>query len=132
MTAREGLQEVFVHEQWHEEGKPMLADPAIVVRNEHRWNTNDVLCVPFFHARAFGARRARAWGIGRRGIRAFATLGLPPIHIARSLQRVLSRRRGVLRTIGALPWIGVFGLSWAAGECLGYMAGPGDSLRRWR
>jgi hypothetical protein len=132
MTRADGLQEVFVHQAWHEQGKPMRADAGIVVRNEHRWSPTDVSSVPFHHGRAFGGRRASAWSTTRRVAFAAAAAALPLLHVARISQRVLSSRRADLPLVRALPWVGVFGVSWAAGECLGYLAGPGNSLEKWR
>lgn len=132
ITEHDGLQEAFVHRRWHEDGKSMLADPQIVVRNEHRWRVADVVATPFFHGRAFGGQRARHWGAGRRFFFAWGAVLLPFVHVVRIAQRVLGRRREQRALMRAVPWIGVFGVLWAAGECVGYVAGPGDSLRRWR
>jgi len=132
MTEREGLQETFVHEAWQRQRKPMLADPRIVVRDEHTWRIADVSRVPFHHARAFAGRRAQRWGLEQKLAFAVATAALPLVHVARVLLRVLTRRRAILPLAGALPWVALFGLCWAAGECVGYACGPGDSLRRWR
>jgi hypothetical protein len=63
---------------------------------------------------------------------AAAGLVLPLLHVGRIVRRVVERRRAGLPLVRALPWVGIFGVSWAAGECLGYAIGPGDSLRRWQ
>ena len=131
ITAEQGLQETFVHQKWHGEGKSLLAEPAAIVRNEHRWGVRDVVAVPFHHGRAFGGQRAQHWGAARRAAFALASAGLPLMHVARIVQRV-RRRGGTVPVMRALPWLGVFGLSWAAGECVGYAAGAGASLEQWR
>ena len=132
ITEQEGLQETFVHRAWHETGKPMFADPRIVVRNEHRWTVADVSSVPFHHGRAFGGRRAHTWGLEQKMLFALSTAALPLVQVARILLRVARRRRAIVPLVRALPWIGLFNVSWAAGECVGYAMGAGDSLRRWR
>lgn len=128
----DGLQETFVHARLREAGLPMKADPRLVVRNEHAWTPADLTAVPFHHARAFGGQRGRPWPAWRRLAAAAACAGLPVLHVGRILIRVVSRRRHIWQLVRALPWIAVFGASWAAGECLGYARGPGTSLERWR
>lgn len=128
----EGLQETFVHARLRDAGLSMKADPRLVVRNEHSWTTSDLTTVPFHHARAFGGQRGRGWPAWRRLAAAGACAGLPALHVGRILIRVVSRRRHVWQLARAVPWIAVFGASWAAGECLGYARGPGTSLERWR
>ena len=132
ITADNGLQEAFVHERWHVDGKSLLAEPAAVVRNEHRWGIRDVTCVPFHHGRAFGGQRAQNWSVPRRAVFAVASAALPVLHVIRIVQRVRNRGTGGVPVLRALPWLGVFGVSWAAGECLGYAAGAGASLKEWR
>lgn len=132
VTEKVGLQEALVHEHWHALGKPMFAEPRAIARNEHRWGFRDLTSMPFFHGRAYGGQRAQHWGAGRRGIFAVGTVLLPFLHIARIVRRVRSRRRRTVPTVRALPWLAVFGFSWAFGECIGYVMGPGDSLQRWR
>jgi hypothetical protein len=132
MTAADGLQETFVHNQWRTEGKPLRADVRVVVRNEHRWGTRDLVAVPFLHARAFGGRRARGWSIQRRVMFAGGSAALPILHVWRVLDRVRRRHRRSVPILRAWPWVALYGVSWAAGECLGYLAGAGDSSRRWR
>jgi hypothetical protein len=57
---------------------------------------------------------------------------LPALAILRIGRIVLDRGRHAGRAIQALPWIVILSLCWAIGEALGYLAGPGDSLDRWR
>ena len=130
MTAESGLQETFVHEKWHADGKLMLAEPDAVVRNEHRWHVRDVIAVPFHHGRAFGGQRSHDWNAIRRAVFALGSVALPALHVARIVGR--GRRHPRVPVMRALPWLCVFGMSWAVGECLGYAAGPGSSLERWQ
>jgi hypothetical protein len=65
---------------------------------------------------------------------AYATgsLVLPPVLLLRILSRVGARpaHRGTL--LKSLPLIATFVVSWAAGEMVGYLVGPGDALSRVR
>lgn len=127
-----GLQEAFVHAALGRSGRPMKSDPRIVVRNEHSWAMADVSAVPFQHGRAFGGQRARGWPLSRRLAFSAAAVGLPVLQVGRILTRVLRRRPGAWWLLRALPWVVLFTLCWAAGECVGYARGAGASLERWR
>jgi hypothetical protein len=59
-------------------------------------------------------------------------LGLPVLKVARIMSDAISRRRLLGRLALALPWIGVFVVSWSAGEVAGCLWGPGNSPSRWR
>lgn len=130
--AVDGLQEAFVHDAWYRAGRTMKADPSIRVRNVHRWTAEAVSGVPFHHGRAFAGQRAAGWSVGKRLLYGCASVILPFLHTGRILERVLTRRRLVRPLWGALPWIVLFGVCWSAGECAGYLLGPGSSLQRWR
>lgn len=127
-----GLQEAFVHQALCESGKSLIVDPRIIVHNEHTWSLADVSRMPFHHGRAFGGQRAADWSPIRRLAFLLAAPVLPLVHVIRIVRRVLGRRRAVFPLVRALPWIAMFGVSWAAGESVGYAAGPGTSLRHWR
>lgn len=132
LSGANGLQETFVHAAFSRSGRPMKADPRIVVRNEHSWAVADVSTVPFQHGRAFGGQRAHGWPLPRRLAFSAAAVGLPVLQVGRILTRVLRRRPGAWWLVRALPWVVLFTLCWAAGECVGYARGAGTSLERWR
>jgi hypothetical protein len=132
LGAADGLQEAFVHAAWSRSGRLMKADPQVVVRNENSWTVAAVSSLPFHHGRAFAGQRGQSWPLPRRLAFAAAAVGLPVLHAGRILIRVVARRRRVGQLARALPWVAVFGLSWSAGECVGYALGPGTSLLRWR
>jgi hypothetical protein len=128
----DGVQEAFIHAAWSRSGRPMKADPQVVVRNENSWTVAAVSSLPFHHGRAFAGQRGQSWPLPRRLAFAAAAVVLPALHGGRILTRVVGRRRRVGKLARALPWVALFGLSWSAGECVGYALGPGTSLQRWR
>jgi hypothetical protein len=132
LGAANGLQEAFVHAAWRQSGRLMKADPQVVVRNENAWTVAAVSSLPFHHGRAFAGQRGQNWTLTRRLAFAAATVALPALHGGRILTRVVGKRRRVGQLARALPWVVLFGLSWSAGECVGYALGPGTSLQRWR
>jgi hypothetical protein len=46
------------------------------------------------------------------------------------VKRVVAKRRHRAELVRSLPLLGVFVVSWALGEMVGYVAGPGDSLAK--
>jgi len=127
----DGLEEVFVHGSWREQGRPMKADPGIVVSNENSWTLAHVSSVPFHHARAFAGKRLAGASLSRRLIYAVSAGALPVVHTGRIIARVARRPRRLLELARAFAWVALFGLSWSAGECVGYACGPGLSRQRW-
>jgi hypothetical protein len=128
----EGFYDVFVHRQWAEEGRPLRANAALVIRQMNTWGWRHVTAVPFHHGRAFGGMRLQhsPWPI--RIAAGILALFLPLLSTARIVRIVLGRRRHLGHLARALPWIGLFTASWSLGESAGYLGGPGDSPARWR
>jgi len=59
-----------------------------------------------------------------------AALALPPVLFFRTVSRVVAKRRHRSELVRSLPLLAVFVVSWALGEMVGYVAGPGDSLAK--
>jgi hypothetical protein len=53
---------------------------------------------------------------------------LPFLMLWRTFQQVVGKKRHMKEFLLSLPLLMVFMLSYAFGECVGYMFGPGDSL----
>ena len=65
-----------------------------------------------------------------RALFAVGSMALPPVLLARIATRVLGKRRHREELLRSLPLIALFVCAWAAGEAMGYAAGPGDALSR--
>ena len=61
---------------------------------------------------------------------AIISLALPPLLFARTVSRVMSKRRNRAELVRSLPLLVLFVSAWAMGEMVGYVAGPGDSLSK--
>jgi hypothetical protein len=48
----------------------------------------------------------------------------------RTVSRIVAKRRHRTELVRSLPLLAVFVVSWALGEMVGYVAGPGDSLAK--
>jgi glycosyltransferase involved in cell wall biosynthesis len=128
----EGFYEVFVHRALRRRGHHLRLDPTLAVRNVHAWAPWEVLISRFHHGRGFAAMRVASRPLGARLPFLGVALLLPFMQTARIMKEVVARRRYVLRAGLALPWIVLLAASWSLGEFVGYLAGPGTSLSRWR
>lgn len=130
--AAPGFYEVFVHSRLLQAGYALKIDPDVVVTNVNSWRAAGALRSRFHHGRGFAAMRVdRSSAVRRVYFLAVAVL-LPAVQVARIAKQLLARRRHLDKLILALPWLILLSMSWSAGEFLGYLLGPGDSLRRWR
>ena len=59
-----------------------------------------------------------------------AAFALPPLLFARTVSRILSKRRHTEKLWPSLPLIALFVLAWGFGEVIGYWFGAGDSLAK--
>lgn len=128
----DGFYEVFVHGQWQQSGEALLADDKLVVRNINSWTGWHVTQMPYHHGRAFSGMRMSKQPIWRRFLFAGLTAGLPALQTLRLLRIILSRQRYRAEFFKAMPWIILFYASWAAGEWVGALFGPGQSADQWR
>ncbi len=132
LNADEGFYEVFTHEQWRQQGHTLLAEPKMAVRNIGSWSRQHTLRSAYHHGRAFGGMRVEGQPGWRRLSYAALAVCLPLLQVARVVRHVLSRKRHVPALLRALPWIGLFTVSWSWGEFLGYLLGAGRSTEEWR
>jgi hypothetical protein len=124
--------DVSAHAAWDRAGREMQITPALVVANGNTWSASQVTIAPFHHGRGYAAQRVAGRSAGERLGRAALTPLLPAVQVLRLIRQTNQRRRLRGRLVAALPWLTVFAVCWAAGECVGYLAGPGRSLERWR
>jgi len=127
-----GFYEAFVNSQLTGAGKELKADSTILVRNENHWQMQNVTNVPFHHGRSFAAMRFDTKAIGQRLAYLCISLALPAIQTLRVAREVTQRKEYAPRLLQALPTIVLFWSSWSAGEFMGYLLGPGESLKEWR
>ena len=128
----EGLYETFIHQHLRQAGLPVRADSGLVVRHERSWGAQAILATRYHHGRGYAGLRlaSRPWW-ARLPYLALA-LVLPAVLTGRVAGEILRRRRVLGRAVRALPWVVALSLSWSLGELVGYAAGPGGSLARWR
>jgi hypothetical protein len=133
LEGRDGFVEAFAHQDWRARVIPLLAAGGMQVRSVNRWTPATATRSAFHHGRAFAGQRFQGKGALRwRLLYATASPLLPALKTARVAREVLTRGRGAGSLLRGLPWIIVFHTSWAIGELLGYLRGPGRSADRWQ
>jgi GT2 family glycosyltransferase len=131
-SATASFYEVFVHRCLQQSGHILRAEPNLVVHNINSWTLSHLLNVPFHHGRGFAGMRFIDQVHWKRWLFAGIAPLLPWLQLSRIAQQVFTRRRYRLRLIRTLPEIFIFSTSWAIGELIGYVFGPGKSLEQWR
>lgn len=129
---KDGFYEVFVNDLLLKRGETLQSESALAVRNVHSWNWSNATEIPFHHGRGFAAMRFRDGEWTKKFAYAFITVLLPALQTLRVCSNVLPRKRYNSRLLAALPGVVLFWTSWSVGEFMGYLLGPGESLKRWR
>jgi hypothetical protein len=127
----DGFYETFLNETLRD-GPGLATDPALVVYHERTWEAHVLLATRYHHGRGYAGLRVASRSPAARGGFAVLALALPVVLAARTFGAIVRRRRHVGRALRAALWIVALAASWSAGEFVGYVAGPGQSLARWR
>ncbi len=125
------LSEHPLHQALRDAGELLEADPAIEVSNVNSWPRRYALAAPYNHGRVFAAGRVAGGRWWSRFRFAGQALALPLVRPARVARAVAYKRRRV-PIVRSTPWILFFEISWAVGEFVGSLFGPGRSAARWR
>jgi hypothetical protein len=81
----------------------------------------------FAYGRSFAAQRVEGAPAARRVLFTLGCVALPAVVLARILRDLLPKGRHLSRLLLSLPYLAIFACVWAAGEAVGYAAGPGTS-----
>src|SRR5687767_14863719 len=125
-----GRWENQLHDAMRRDGVSLVFRPRIAVGHKKHYTVGEYVTQRYLYARSYaGARVANAPRVTRLAYGA-AAMALPPLLFYRTVTRVLSKRRHRAELVRSLPLLAVFVVSWALGEMVGYVAGPGDSLAK--
>jgi hypothetical protein len=125
-----GQWENRLHDAMRRDGVPLVCRPEIRVGHKKHYTVGEYLSQRYLYARSYAGARVADASLGRRLGYGAAALALPPLLMFRTVSRVLAKRRHRAELVRSLPLLAVFVVSWAFGEMVGYVAGPGDSLAR--
>ena len=110
---------------------PFYCDPALTVAHKKEFGFWYFLTQRYYYSRSFAGMRMRAASFWKRIAYSGGTvLLLPALLFTRITKTVLEKGRHRLKFLLAAPIIGFFLISWAWGEAVGALFGPGDSLAR--
>ena len=125
-----GFWEATLHNELRARGERFFVEPSIIVRHKKRFGVGYFVQQRYHYSRFYAGSRLVGASPGVRLFRGAATLGLPPVLFARIAVCVLRKRQNVTRFLLAAPLLVLFTAVWAAGEVVGALLGPADSLRR--
>jgi hypothetical protein len=127
-----GVYEVFVNGELQKSGESLKADPSFSVQNINSWKLSNLVDVPFHHGRGFAAMRLTSRPLLERLPFLGIAMVLPAVQVMRIGRQILTKGRHLGKFVQCLPHVGLFCVSWSVGEFVGYLLGPGGSLKQWR
>ena len=126
----QGRWESWINDKLRLDGVPIASTNRAVVRHIKPFRLGHFLVQRFHFARSYaGMRRVdQAWP--KRLVYGLGSLALPGLLLLRVTRTALAKRRDLGRFAMSVPLIALFYSVGAAGEMIGYLLGPGDSLAR--
>jgi hypothetical protein len=118
------------HEELHARGGVLRTDSRIVVFHVQELPLAGHMAGHFHNGRSIAAFRAIRMPAWWRAVRFAGCAVLPPVMLGRTLRTVWPKRRFRLSIVVGLPLMAWLLCCHAAGEALGYVAGPGRSPER--
>ena len=121
--------EFFLHEEMKKKGVKFFSDPSIVVKHKKEFGFFYFLSQRFHYSRSFAGMRGNLMPVASRLYYLFASPLLPfllGLRVARNV--IVEKKRLYKELFLSLPALSIFFISYAAGEFVGYLLGPGESL----
>lgn len=125
-----GKWENHLHDTLRAEGVELYCRPDIVVGHKKHYTYGEYLSQRYLYARSYAGARVAGAPLARRLAYGVAAVALPPLLMYRTVMRIARKRQHLGTLVKSLPLIATFVVSWGAGEVVGYLLGPGDSLAR--
>lgn len=126
----DGRWESWINDNLRADGVPIAATNRAVVRHIKPFRLGHFLTQRYHFARSYAGMRRVDQSIPKRLIYGFGSILLPPLLLLRVTRTALAKRRHLARFAASVPLIALFYTVGAAGEMVGYLIGPGDSLSR--
>jgi glycosyltransferase involved in cell wall biosynthesis len=122
--------EFFLHEELRKQKVKFLSAPAMVVVKKKEFNFLYFLTQRFHYSRSFAGMRRTRISASRRILCVLISPLLPLLMTWRIAQQVHQKKRYYKEFFMSLPLLTIFMISYAAGEFVGYLFGPGKSLSK--
>jgi hypothetical protein len=126
----QGRWESWINDKIRLDGVPIASTNKAVVRHIKPFRLGHFLIQRFHFARSYAGMRRVDQSLSKRLIYGFGSLALPGLLTLRVTKTALAKKRHLGRFAASLPLIGLFFTVGAAGEMIGYLFGPGESLSR--
>jgi GT2 family glycosyltransferase len=120
--------EFFLHEEMRRIGAKFLSVPSIVVSHKKEFGFFYFILQRYHYSRSFAGMRRERVPWPKRGLYLFCSPLLVVLLIWRIAQQVIRKRRYYKEFALSLPVLGIFMISYAVGEFVGYLLGSGQSL----
>jgi glycosyltransferase involved in cell wall biosynthesis len=134
----ERFQKVVSQDRWEDclhnamrgAGVRLESRPEIQVGHKKHYTIREYLYQRYLYARSYAGSKVEQSGNFQKLAYGLAAFALPPLLFYRTVTRVFRARRYRQELFRSLPLVGLFVMSWAVGEIVGYWRGPGDALRK--
>ncbi len=113
-------------------GRKLWFVSELEVGHDKHYSVGEYFSQRYLYARSYAGNRVRARGVLHKLVYASASALLPAMLLARISSRVWRRPEHRSTLVASLPLLVLFVLAWGAGECVGYLLGPGNALARVR
>lgn len=127
-----GQWEDAVHDALRRDGIALMCAPEIAVGHKMHYRMTEYIAQRYWYSRALAGGASARLTLLQRSVGLVRSAVLPPVLFARIIGRVWASNRYRRELLQSLPLLAVFVCAWAAGEAVGYAAGPGDALARVR
>ncbi|MGH7232141.1 MAG: glycosyltransferase family 2 protein [Nitrospiraceae bacterium] len=125
-----GMMEMLFNQRLHAQGDTLIADDRLLVYHVQSWGFFGTFAAHFHNGRSIAGFRLPTMGWPERVLRLGGCPLLPPVLLWRTLRPIWKKRRLYIRTLACLHLLACVVCCHAAGEFIGYLAGPGESPQR--
>lgn len=122
-----GFWKAFTNRGLRAAGEGFRMSSALQVHMRRTLPVGTLVASRWHHGRSYAAMRVADAARRERWLRALSTPGLPALFLARQVRALGMRRQYLGWFLACLPVLLTGHLVWAAGECCGYLFGPGRS-----
>lgn len=127
---QQGFWERAAHRAIAAQGYALVQDHAVSIVHCKRFSIRLFIQQRYWYSRYYAGTRFDSRRLLWRYVSAAGSILIPPVMLIRLARSVGPKPRLRSAALRALPWLLVMYIVWAAGEAVGYLAGPGDALRR--
>jgi len=125
-----GYWEASLHPQLMAGGVKFRAAPEMLVHHSGPFDYGYYLRQRYWFSRAYAGARSKHLPASRKTVYLVAAPLAPFLLLARMASRVVARRYQVKKFALSIPLLIPALFAYVAGECMGYLAGPGEALSK--